>query len=386
MKCHKRLLGPVVMCVLAFAISGCGKPKYSLTVTVAPAEIGSVAQSGGPLYSKGTVVTLTPVANEGWLFDSWGGPDAGDVVESNGQWFIVVDADKALTAVFRAAPSVAPNAADDTATVDEDDSIAIDVLSNDSGADGDVLVIDSFSQGSNGTVVTEGTLLRYTPAPNYHGIDSFTYTIGDGKGGTDTATVNVTVSPVNDQPVANTESAELLQFENTLIDVLANDTDADGDTLTVSSFSQGSHGLVAIEGTSIRYTPNSDFYGNDTFTYTASDGCGGTATVLVNVTVIGPVILLAEDYSRDEGITGFIPFIVTRAGQYRVQTSHYLLDCDTDLCLYDADKQLITSNDDYSDYYSCIIRHLEPGTYYIQVREVTFSPLYFHLEVRLTAI
>ena len=94
---------------------------------------------------------------------------------------------------------------------------------------------------------------------NYFGSDSFTYTIDDGNGGSATATVNVTVTPVNDDPVANTDSATVAEDSGvTAIDVRANDTlgpDVD-ETLTVTAVTQGAHGTVAFTATGVSYAPN----------------------------------------------------------------------------------------------------------------------------------
>ena len=120
-----------------------------------------------------------------------------------------------------------------------------------------------------------------SPAPTL-----FTYTISDGNGGTDTATVTVTVTPANDAPVANNDTATVAEDGSTSISVLANDSDVDGDTLSVTSASNPANGSVVInpDGT-IGYTPDADFTGTDTFTYTISDGNGGTDTATVTVTV-----------------------------------------------------------------------------------------------------
>jgi VCBS repeat-containing protein len=88
----------------------------------------------------------------------------------------------------------APVAADDSAITKKDTSVVVDVLGNDSDLDiGDTLIVDSVAQGSNGSVSNNGSWVTYTPATGFNGTDSFSYTVGDGNGGTDTATVNVTV-------------------------------------------------------------------------------------------------------------------------------------------------------------------------------------------------
>jgi DNA/RNA endonuclease G (NUC1) len=181
----------------------------------------------------------------------------------------------------------APDAVDDSPTVAEDSGAnVINVLSNDTDVDNDTLTVSAVTQGSHGSVTNNGTSVSYTPNPNFFGNDSFTYTISDGNGGTDTATVNVTVTNVEDAPDAVDDSPTVAEDSGAnVINVLNNDTDVDNDTLTVSAVTQGSHGTVTNNGSSVSYTPNGNFFGTDTFTYTISDGNGGTDTATVNVTV-----------------------------------------------------------------------------------------------------
>ncbi|WPF87483.1 ExeM/NucH family extracellular endonuclease [Cyanobacterium aponinum AL20118] len=180
-----------------------------------------------------------------------------------------------------------PIAVDDELIIDEDTPDAIALLTNDTDIDGDDLTITEVTNGENGTVTNnnDGTV-TYTPNTDFNGEDSFTYTISDGNGGTDTATVNVTVNSVNDNPMAVDD--ELITDEDTpdAIALLTNDTDIDGDDLTVTEVTNGENGTVTNnnDGT-VTYTPNADFNGEDSFTYTISDGNGGTDTATVNVTV-----------------------------------------------------------------------------------------------------
>ena len=123
-----------------------------------------------------------------------------------------------------------PVAVDDAISTNEDTAVTISVLANDTDADGDTLTVASVTQGSHGAVVNNGSNVRYTPSANFHGSDSFTYTISDGHGGTDTATVIVTIGSVNDPPVAVDDAISTNEDTAVTISVLANDTDADGDT------------------------------------------------------------------------------------------------------------------------------------------------------------
>ncbi|HYN84597.1 MAG TPA: cadherin-like domain-containing protein [Pyrinomonadaceae bacterium] len=181
-----------------------------------------------------------------------------------------------------------PDAVDDNFAVSEDSGPnAFNVLANDTDADGDALTVSAVTQGAHGSVVMGGdNTVSYTPAANYFGPDSFTYTASDGNGGTDTATVNVSVANVQDAPVAANDAANVNEDSAAnVINVLANDGDADGDPLAVVSVTQGAHGSVTNNGANVSYTPAPDYFGADSFTYTVSDGQGGLATATVDINV-----------------------------------------------------------------------------------------------------
>jgi hypothetical protein len=183
-------------------------------------------------------------------------------------------------------PVFTPDAVDDTLSTAEDTAGTRNVLANDTDPNGDALTVTGKTNGAHGTVTcTAAGSCTYTPAANYHGPDSFTYTIGDGNGGTDTATVNVTVTPVNDAPDAVDDTLTTPEDTPGGKAVLTNDTDVDGDTLTVTGKTNGAHGTVSCTATVCTYTPAANYHGPDTFTYTISDGNGGTDTATVNVTV-----------------------------------------------------------------------------------------------------
>lgn len=175
-----------------------------------------------------------------------------------------------------------PLAGPDNPATDEDTPVTVSVLANDTDVDGGALSVSAVTQGSNGTVTTNGTTVTYTPAAEFSGSDSFTYNVSDGFGGTATGLVTVTVAAVNDGPVANPDSASTREGMAVVIPVLANDTDPDGGTLTVTAVS--APGVLLADGT-VRYTPGANFTGTATFSYTVSDGQGGTATGQVTVAV-----------------------------------------------------------------------------------------------------
>jgi len=189
----------------------------------------------------------------------------------------------------------APDAVDNSYTTDEDTPLTIaanGVLGNDTDPDGDTLTVTAFTQPTNGTVtIGSDGKLEYTPNANFHGVDTLNYTISDGNGGTDTATVTITVTGVNDAPDAVDNSYTTDEDTKLTINangVLGNDTDPEGDTLTVTAFTQPTNGTVTIGSDGkLEYTPNANFNGVDTLNYTISDGNGGTDTATVTINVTG---------------------------------------------------------------------------------------------------
>jgi len=191
------------------------------------------------------------------------------------------------TATVAVSVNTAPDAVDDDLSVAIDDpATAAPVLDNDSDVDDDGLTIVSNSDPIKGVVVITGvgTGLTYEPDLGSFGEDSFTYTISDGQGGFATATVAVSIGlhAANDAGLTVPESAGA-----TVLDVLANDFPQDG-SLTIIANTNGAHGGVAITGggTGLTYNPDQLYKGKDVFTYTISDGIGGTDTAAVLLTVV----------------------------------------------------------------------------------------------------
>ncbi len=121
--------------------------------------------------------------------------------------------------------------------------------------------------------------MTYTPNGNYCGNDSFTYTITGG----DSATVAVTVTCVDDNPVAVNDAATVLEdSSNNAIDVLANDTDIDGGPKDVTAVTQPSNGTSAFTASGVTYTPSGNYCGNDSFTYSITGGDSATVAVTVD--------------------------------------------------------------------------------------------------------
>ncbi len=208
-----------------------------------------------------------------------------------------------------------PNATPESLTVAEDGSGVVYPAFDGTDVDGDPVSISGYSQGSHGSVDTdeEGGLV-YTPDADFNGTDSFTYKVSDGQGGTDTQTVSVTVTPVNDDPVATPESLTVAEDGSGVVYPAFAGTDVDGAPVSISGFTQGTHGSVDTdEEGGLVYTPDADFNGIDSFTYTVSDGQGGTDTQTVSVTVTpvedGPeAVDAAVSTDEDVGVTVYPSF------------------------------------------------------------------------------
>ena len=179
-----------------------------------------------------------------------------------------------------------PVPVDDSSNADSGASVSIYVLANDTDADGDTLTLVSVTQGSYGTVTITSGGGTYTHDGSATSSDSFTYAVSDGNGGTATGTVFITIgNSTNNIPVAVSDACNVVIGGTSEIDVLANDTDADGDTLTIISVTQASHGTVTITPGGVTYTHDGSDIIADYFTYTVSDGNGGTATGIVSITI-----------------------------------------------------------------------------------------------------
>ncbi|EHR1281265.1 tandem-95 repeat protein [Vibrio parahaemolyticus] len=167
----------------------------------------------------------------------------------------------------------APNAENDVITTEEDTAVTIDVLVNDSDVEGDVLSIQSASVPSEqGSVdIVDGKLV-FTPAENFNGEATITYIVTDGDL-TDEAKVTVTVTPVNDSPVAVDDTTSIQEDTAVTIDVLTNDTDVDGDKLSIESVSvPKEQGTVEVVDGKLVFTPAENFNGDAEITYTVTDG------------------------------------------------------------------------------------------------------------------
>ena len=188
-----------------------------------------------------------------------------------------------------AASNAAPVAVNDTLGATEDTAATFsvaDLTGNDTDADGNTLSIASVSNGTGGSVVLNGDgTVTFTPSSNVHGAATFSYTVSDGTATSNSATVTVNVSSVNDAPVGS-GTAITTNEDTASSGTLPSATDVEGDSLTYAKATDPAHGTVVVNANgSYTYTPAANYHGSDSFTYTISDGNGGSNTYTVGITV-----------------------------------------------------------------------------------------------------
>jgi len=206
----------------------------------------------------------------------------------------------------------APVALNDAYITNEDTPLVLNVLSNDSGLDaglnpGSVTVVTPPGKGSVAINSVTGAI-TYTPNANVNGTDSFTYQVRDVNGTlSNVATVTITITPVNDVPVAMNDNVSTPQ--NTALTIIApgvlsNDTDVENNLLTAALVSPTTNGSLTLNANgSFTYTPNLNFNGTDSFTYRANDGTdySNVATVTITVTAVNQAPVAVNDaYSTNE--------------------------------------------------------------------------------------
>jgi len=265
--------------------------RLSVTALVQPAN-GIVSLNG-----DGTVL-YTPKAG-------FTGSDTFTYKASDGQ---AESAPATVTVVINSAPV----AANDTASTNKGQAVTVSVLANDTDANGETLTVTALTQPSSGVVAVNpaGTAVIYTPANGFAGTVTFTYKASDGTAQSNTATVTVTVT--NRLPVAVNDTGSTFKNTAVALSILGNDSDPDGDPLTVKSVTQpGSGGTTVINANgTVSYTPKGGFVGTDTFSYIAFDGQGqsNSATVTVQVTNRAP-IAVADSVSTGKGVVLTVPVL-----------------------------------------------------------------------------
>ncbi|HIF9126841.1 TPA: Ig-like domain-containing protein, partial [Photobacterium damselae] len=284
-----------------------GTDTITVTVNVIPVNDAPVGEDVSAETQEETAVTgqltATDVDDDNLTFKPGSNPENGSVtVNPDGSWEYVPNPDfngedsftvvvddgnggsDTITVTVNVTPiNDAPVGEDVSAETQEETAVTGQLTATD--ADGDNLTFKPGTNPENGqvTVNADGSW-EYVPNTDFNGEDSFTVVVDDGNGGTDTITVTVNVTPVNDAPVGEDVSAETQ--EETAVTGQLTATDADGDNLTFKPGSNPENGSVTINADgSWEYVPNTDFNGEDSFTVVVDDGNGGTDTITVTVNV-----------------------------------------------------------------------------------------------------
>ncbi len=239
-------------------------------------SIVTVSQpSNGTVVNNGTSLTYTP--NAGYI-----GTDTFEYTIDDGF------GDQATAQVTITVENNGPTAIDDTAFTAGTQPIIIHVIDNDSDPDGILLTVESVTQGQNGSVVINGDgTVTYQANMGFVGTDNFTYTIADADGAQSTAAVVVTVESANQAPIAVDDSYMVMMGGSLNFTPLENDSDPDGDALSIESVDTSSlNGTLMVNSDgSMLYQTNFLFSGYDSFTYTITDGNGSTSTATVTLFV-----------------------------------------------------------------------------------------------------
>ncbi|HIF9355818.1 TPA: tandem-95 repeat protein, partial [Photobacterium damselae] len=284
-----------------------GTDTITVTVNVTPVNDAPVGENVTTETQEETAVTgqliATDVDGDNLTFKPGTNPENGQVtVNADGSWEYVPNADfngedsftvvvddgnggtDTITVTVNVTPvNDAPVGEDVSAETPEDTAVTGQLTATD--VDGDNLTFKPGTNPENGSVTInfDGSW-EYVPNPDFNGEDSFTVVVDDGNGGTDTITVTVNVTPVNDAPVGEDVSAETQ--EETAVTGQLTATDVDGDNLTFKPGTNPENGSVTINADgSWEYVPNTDFNGEDSFTVVVDDGNGGTDTITVTVNV-----------------------------------------------------------------------------------------------------
>ncbi|HIF9218418.1 TPA: Ig-like domain-containing protein, partial [Photobacterium damselae] len=299
-----------------------GRDTITVTVNVTPVNDAPVGEDVSAETQEETAVTgqltATDADGDNLTFKPGSNPENGSVtINADGSWEYVPNTDfngedsftvvvddgnggtDTITVTVNVTPiNDAPVGEDVTAETQEETAVTGQLTATD--ADGDNLTFKPGADPTNGSVtVNPDGSWEYVPNTDFNGEDSFTVVVDDGNGGTDTITVTVNVTPVNDAPVGEDVSAETQ--EETAVTGQLTATDADGDNLTFKPGTNPENGSVTINADgSWEYVPNTDFNGEDSFTVVVDDGNGGsdTITVTVNVTPVNDAPV-GEDVSAE---------------------------------------------------------------------------------------
>jgi hypothetical protein len=186
--------------------------------------------------------------------------------------------------------------------VSEDGTASFNPLLNDTDPDGGVLTLVSLGRPDYGKLVmASGGTLVFTPPPDFFGMATATYTVDDGEGGQATGLISFVVVAVNDAPVGRDDAVVLSSYQPTEMDLLANDSDVDGDPLTILSVEPPDVGTVQITGGQVVFTPPVGWVGTTSFSYVVEDSSGARDLAQVTLSVPESTQMAARDLAVELG-------------------------------------------------------------------------------------
>jgi len=295
--------------------------SYSFTTSdksIVEAKDISIAHGTG----NGMILTVKPVENAyGTVKITVTASDGSLSAQSTFQLIVTPVNDKPVAAYDET--TVAEVVSDGTESTPPKTTKTMNLLSNDYDVEGGALHIVVITNVKNGTVVNAGSGQVTVTAldGDFYGDITFDYTVMDPGGETASASAKLIVTPSNDPPRAGNDSTTIDEDATPTINVLSNDSDPEGEALTVTAVSTPAHGTATFTATSVTYTPNKDYNGKDSFTYTVSDASGATSTATVSITlrpvndapVIAKHALNSGDWTMLEDVPKAFHFVVSDA-------------------------------------------------------------------------
>ncbi len=228
------------------------------------------APKNGTITGTGANRTYTPQSN-------FSGTDSFTFKANDGK----LDSAAGTVSIVVTPVNDAPRTLTQSFTTDEDIPVAIKLVGDD--AENDPLAFIIVAPPKNGTLSGTGANLTYTPKPDFNGTDPFTYKVNDGKLDSAVATIGITVTAVNDRPLAGTQT--VATPEDTALKITLAATDAEKDALTFTIVAPPKNGALTGTGANLTYTPKADFNGTDSFTFKANDGKVDSAVATVAIVV-----------------------------------------------------------------------------------------------------
>ena len=244
---------------------------------------------------------------------NYNGPDTFTFKANDG----TIDSNIATVTITVSPVNDAPVAATQSVSVTEDVAKTIVIKATD--VEGSALTYTVVTQPAHGKITGTAPTLKYAPAANYNGPDSFTFKAKDGLAYSNIATVTITVTPVNDAPLATAQSIVVNKGVSKAITLSG--TDVEGSALTYTLLTQPAHGKLAGTAPTLTYTPAAEYTGEDSFTFKVKDGTVYSVAATVTIIVALPLTkaTLTANYPSPQSVNKTITLTATTTGGAKLQ-------------------------------------------------------------------